>query len=187
MKFLINLVSDMEDIIGLIEKLEQSLFGGQLEEKFFEGKTTSTPLFSDLLEKSVFFILLDIALSGKIGATSALLAEMTSKTKNTVNVRLERLYYKRLIQKQEIGNALLYYVPLHELLLGAIAKELAKIKVARGEMPKDASEEEIEKTILTRYLTDVNLILGRSKGYFASLSKKEDLGILNLKKELLEK
>ena len=80
----------MEDIIGLIEKLEQSLFGGQLEEKFFEGKTTSTPLFSDLLEKSVFFILLDLALSGKIGATSALLAGMTSKTKNINRQRADK-------------------------------------------------------------------------------------------------
>ncbi|MFX1252377.1 MAG: hypothetical protein ACFFCZ_12300 [Promethearchaeota archaeon] len=177
----------MEDITNLIEKLEQSLFGGQLEEKFFEGRTSSTPLFSDLLEKSVFFILLDLALSGKIGATSALLAEMTKKTKNTVNVRLERLYYKRLIQRQEIGNALLYYVPLHELLLSAIAKELAKIKVAGGEIPETASEEEIEKEILTRYVTDVNLILGRSKGYFESISEKTDLELINLKKELLKK
>ena len=75
-------------------------------------------------------------------------------------------------------------MPLHELLLSAIAKELAKIKVAGGE---NASEEEIEKKILTRYVSDINLILGRSKGYFESISEKTDLELFNLKKELLKK
>jgi hypothetical protein len=111
---------------------------------------------------------------------------MTDKTKNTVNVRLERLYYKRLIQKQQIGNALLYYVPLHELLLGVITKELVKLRTAQGELSADTSVEEFEKTILTKYLTDVQLLFGQSREYFASLSKKTDYGKLNLKEELLK-
>ena len=52
-----------------------------------------------------------------MGATSVLVADHTQKTKNTVNVRLERLFYKRLAQKQQIGNALLYFIPIHQILL----------------------------------------------------------------------
>ncbi|MFX0062121.1 MAG: hypothetical protein ACFFC7_08020 [Candidatus Hermodarchaeota archaeon] len=173
-------------IITRLEKLEQALFGGKLEDQFFEERNTSKTLFDDTLERTIFMMLLELALEGKIGATSALLAEQTKKTKNTVNVRLERLYYKRLIQKQEIGNAMLYYVPLQELLLGAITKELVALRLAQGDLPAEASAEELEKTILAKYLTDVQVVLGRSQEYFASLTKKTDYTQLNLKDELLQ-
>ena len=175
-----------EKVLKRLEKLEQTLFGGKIEEQFFEGEKRPKDLFNDTLEKVIFFILLDTALEGKIGATSALIAEMTDKTKNTVNVRLERLYYKRLIQKQQIGNALLYYVPLHELLLGAITKELVKLRTVQGELPADTSAEELEKTILAKYLTDVHILFGQSQEYFARLLKKTDYRALNLKEELLK-
>ena len=175
------------NLISRLEKLEQTLFGGKLEDQFFEEETKPQILFNDKLEKVIFFILLDISLEGRIGATSALLAEMTDKTKNTVNVRLERLFYKHLIQKQQIGNALLYYVPIHELLLSAITKELVKLRADQGELPADSSADEFEKSILAKYLTDVNLILGRSKEYFESLSKKVNLFGLNLKQELMDR
>ncbi|MFX1476604.1 MAG: hypothetical protein ACFFCI_00600 [Promethearchaeota archaeon] len=77
-------------------------------------------LFDDDLEFAIFSILLKKALDGNIGATSALLADQTSKTKNTVNVRLERLYYKRLISKREIGNALLYFFPIQTILYNTL-------------------------------------------------------------------
>ncbi|MFX1255740.1 MAG: hypothetical protein ACFFCZ_29315 [Promethearchaeota archaeon] len=173
-------------VITRLEKLEQALFGGKLEDKFFEEGATAKTLFEDTLERTIFMMLLELALEGKIGATSALLAEQTKKTKNTVNVRLERLYYKRLIQKQEIGNAMLYYVPLHELLLGAIIKELVALRIAQGDLPVETSVEELEKTILAKYLTDIQVVLGRSQEYFASLTKKTDYTKLNLKDELLQ-
>ncbi|MFX0092880.1 MAG: hypothetical protein ACFFBD_14070, partial [Candidatus Hodarchaeota archaeon] len=170
-------------LISRLEKLETTLFGGKLEDQFSKEEVISAPLFNDKLEKIIYFILLDLALEGKIGATSALLAEMTEKTKNTANVRLERLYYKRLIQKQQIGNALLYYVPLYELLLSAITKELVKLKVTQGEGLEE-TEGQLEKNILSNYLTNADLILGRSKEYFASMSNKTDLLVFNLKREL---
>jgi predicted transcriptional regulator len=173
-------------ILRRLDKLEQALFGGKVEDQFFEEGDTTQTLFGDTLERTIFMMLLELALEGKIGATSALLAEQTKKTKNTVNVRLERLYYKRLIQKQEIGNAMLYYVPLQELLLGAITKELVALRIAQGDLPAEASVEELEKTILAKYLTDVQVVFGRSQAYFVSLTTKTDYTQLNLKDELLQ-
>ncbi|MFX0065068.1 MAG: hypothetical protein ACFFC7_23070 [Candidatus Hermodarchaeota archaeon] len=131
-------------------------------------------------------MLLELALEGKIGATSALVAELTDKTKNTVHVRLEQLFYKRLIQKQPIGNAFLYYVPLLELLLRAITKELATIRINQGQVPADTPEEELEKSILAQYITDVRVLLGRSQTYFGNLSQQATLVGFNLKQKLLD-
>jgi predicted transcriptional regulator len=172
-------------VITRLEKLEHALFGGKLEDQFFEEGATSKTLFDDTLERTIFMMLLELALEGKLGAISALLAEQTDKTKNTVNVRLERLYYKQMIQKPEIGNALLYYVPLQELLLSVITKELVRLKVERGELGEEVSEEEAEKTVLRNYLTDPHLILGRSKKYFQELGQEPVS--LDLKKQVLMK
>ncbi|MFX0091957.1 MAG: hypothetical protein ACFFBD_09360, partial [Candidatus Hodarchaeota archaeon] len=77
-------------LVSRLEQVEQALFGGKLEDKFFQGKPSPVPLFNDTLEKITFLIILDFALEGKAGVTSALLADLTHKTKNTINVRLER-------------------------------------------------------------------------------------------------
>ncbi|MFX0094048.1 MAG: hypothetical protein ACFFBD_20080 [Candidatus Hodarchaeota archaeon] len=173
-------------LIDRLEKLEQALFGGKLEELLFKENTASPSLFDDILERVIFLITLDLALEGKVGVTSALLADMTNKTKNTVNVRLERLYYKRLIQRQQIGNAILYYVPLHELLLSAVTKELIQLKKDLDKTLEGLSEEELEKNLLAKYLTNVNMIFRRSKDYLISASNETDSVTINLKEELLD-
>lgn len=102
-----------EKIVARLEQLEHALFGGKLEDRFFDEEATVKVLFDDPLEKTTFFIILELALEGKVGSTSTLIADLTDTTKNTVNVRLERLYYKQLIQRQQIGNVLLYYIVRH--------------------------------------------------------------------------
>ena len=96
------------------------------------------------------------------------------------------MFYKRLIQKQPIGNALLYYVPLQELLLRAVTKELATIKINQGQVPADTPEEELEKSILAQYITDIQVLLGRSQTYFGNLSQQATFVGFNLKEKLLD-
>ncbi|MFX1256212.1 MAG: hypothetical protein ACFFCZ_31685 [Promethearchaeota archaeon] len=174
-----------DELLTRLEQLEQALFGGKVEDQFFEEEATSKVLFDDVLEKLIFFILLELALDGRRGVTSALIAEMTDKNNNTVHVRLERLYYKLLIQKQQIGMALLYYIPLHERLLSAVTKEIVRLKLAQGELQAETTAEELEKTILAKYLTDVQTLLGCSQEYFANLSKGTNYRKLSQKKNLL--
>ncbi|MFX0094934.1 MAG: hypothetical protein ACFFBD_24580 [Candidatus Hodarchaeota archaeon] len=172
------------NLIERLEKLEQALFGEKLEELFLKENTVYASLFEDILERVIYLITLELALEGKVGITSALLAEMTHKTKNTVNVRLERLYYKRLVQRQQIGNAILYYVPLHELLLKVVTKELIQLKKELDKTLEGESEEKLEKEILKTNLTNPDLLLRQSKTYYASMPS-EYKPILNLKEELL--
>lgn len=156
-------------LIARLEKLEQSLFGRKIEEIFFDEKP-SMDLFDDELEKAIFMVMLDLALEGKVGVTSVYLAEMTKKTKNTINVRLERLFYKRMAQRQQIGNAILYYIPLQELLLDAITKELIDLKKELDNSLVDIPHETMKKELLSKYLTNANLILAKSKDYFVSIA-----------------
>lgn len=172
-------------LVTRLEKLEQSLFGGKIEEIFSKDRP-SMDLFDDELEKAIFMIALDLALEGKVGVTSAFLSEMTKKTKNTVNVRLERLFYKRMLQRQQIGNALLYYVPLQELLLDAITKELISLRKELDESLEGIPKESMEKELLSKYLTNANLILARSKDYFASIAGDMNIAASNLKEELAD-
>ncbi|MFX0091640.1 MAG: hypothetical protein ACFFBD_07740 [Candidatus Hodarchaeota archaeon] len=171
-------------LITQLEKLELSLFGGTLENQLFEGQLDPPPLFDDILEKVIFLIALDLALEGKAGVTSAFLAELTQKTKTTVNIRLERLYYKRLLQKQHLGKAILYYLPLYELLFMGVVKELIQLEKNLNKTPAHISEEELAKEKVLKHLSNVHLILGRSKDYFTSRSTARDLFTSLLKEKL---
>ena len=124
-------------------------------------KAADFAIFQDDLEKEVFYFLLNLALNNLVGATSVLIAEHTKKTKNTVNVRLERLYYKRLVQKQQIGNALLYFVPVHQILLEQTLKDYSEHSNLDS------------KDLLLKYLRDTETFFAPSLDYYREKHEKE--------------
>ncbi|MFX1251355.1 MAG: hypothetical protein ACFFCZ_07080 [Promethearchaeota archaeon] len=146
--------------------LEKKLFGSSLEELFEKSIGHSIDIFQDDLEKEVFFFLLNLALSNQVGATSVLIADHTKKTKNTVNVRLERLYYKHLVQKQQIGNALLYFVPVHRILLEQTLKDYSE------QTNLDL------KDLLRKYLRDTETFFAPTLGYYREKDEKEPKKVL---------
>ncbi|MFX0091069.1 MAG: hypothetical protein ACFFBD_04835 [Candidatus Hodarchaeota archaeon] len=172
-------------LIEHLEKLEVTLYGAKLEELFATGRVERPVLFNDILEKVIFLIALELALEGKVGVTAAMLAERTHKTKNTVNMRLERLYYKRLLQRQQIGNAILYYIPLPELLLSAVAKELIQVKRELDETLETVPEENLEKELLAKYLKNARIIIRRNEDQSTRLEGEGRAGILNLKEKII--
>ncbi|MFX0090757.1 MAG: hypothetical protein ACFFBD_03250 [Candidatus Hodarchaeota archaeon] len=145
----------------IVERLEKQLFGVPLEELLQKIIGQPIKLFEDKLEKQVFYFLLDLALANHVGATSVLVAEHTQKTKNTVNVRLERLFYKRLVQKQQIGNALLYFIPIHQILLD---------QLLRNYVEKTSTD---SKEILRTYIRNVESFFAPTLAYYRETHQTE--------------
>lgn len=113
-----------EELKKEITEYERYLFNDKtIEELVKESFNTTKQVFEDELEKAIYVILLRNALNQKRGLTSAILAETTGKTKNTINVRTASLVKKHMISQEEVGNAVLFFVPLEIRLIQVICLE----------------------------------------------------------------